>query len=109
MLPFCDVGDFEIAIFSIKNLMKLIKYIFKIIFNLSQLKLCARKAKVYLFRRPMRVQRRLFRQYGFVTISHVVEIAFFDFFRFGLHPYSYWKTHSCRKISNIHKFHQSIN
>ncbi len=24
----------------------------------------------------MRVQRRLFRQYGFVTISHVVEIAF---------------------------------
>ena len=76
MLPFCDVDDFEIAIFSIKNLMKLIKYIFKIIFNLSQLKLCARKAKVYLFRRPMRVQRRLFRQYGFVTISHVVEIAF---------------------------------
>ena len=61
--------------------MVLIKYIFKIIFNLSQLKLCARKAKVYLFRRPMRVQRRLFRQYGFVTSSHVVEIAFFDEFR----------------------------
>ena len=29
----------------------------------------------------MRVQRRLFRQYGFVTSSHVVEMSFFDEFR----------------------------
>ena len=28
----------------------------------------------------MRVQRRLFRQYGFVTSSHVVEMSFFDEF-----------------------------